>query len=75
MFNPTIPKDMTNYKCITKQGHWYFQAHDHMDALRLALFYCWRDGEDFVSVQPTGGGGDFTLRAVLIGRDGSVQTL
>ena len=36
------------YTCTTKQGRWDFFADNDIDAVRLALFYCWRDGEDFV---------------------------
>lgn len=37
---------MYEYKCFTRQGSWRFYADSDTDALRLALFYCWRDGED-----------------------------
>lgn len=64
-----------NYRCITRQGSWKFEAANHIEAMRLALFYCWRDGEDFVSVEPEGTSEDFTLRIILVERDGSAQTL
>lgn len=42
---------MRDYICFTKQGKWNFQADNDFDAMRLALFYCWRDDEDFIKVQ------------------------
>lgn len=66
---------MNNYKCIIKQGYWYFQAADHLDAVRLALFYCWRDNEDFVGITPSGLGGNYTIKVIVVDKNGSVQTL
>lgn len=37
---------MKEYICYTKQGHWTFYADNDIEAMRLALFYCWRDNED-----------------------------
>lgn len=37
---------MYEYIGYTKQGQWRFYADSDLDALRLALFYSWRDGED-----------------------------
>lgn len=39
------------YTCITKQGKWNFYADDDFEAIRLSLFYCWRDGDTFVRVE------------------------
>ena len=38
---------MYEYVCYTKQGNWRFYADSDIDAMRLSLFYCWRDNEDF----------------------------
>ena len=53
---------MYEYICITKQGKWKFFADSDIDAMRLALFYCWRDGEDFINVRFSKGCEDYTLR-------------
>ena len=42
---------MYEYICFTKQGKWKFYADSDTDAMRLALYYCWRDGEDFIKVR------------------------
>ena len=34
-----------NYTAYTDEGHWDFYAADHMDAMRKALWFCFRDGE------------------------------
>ena len=34
---------MYEYIGYTKQGHWRFYADSDIDAMRLSLFYCWRD--------------------------------
>ena len=39
------------YTCITTTGKWNSYADNDIDAMRLALFYCWRDGEDFDRVE------------------------
>ena len=38
---------MKQYTCYTDRGKWNFEAYNDKDALRLALFYCWRDDEEF----------------------------
>lgn len=60
------------YTCNTKQGRWDFFADNDIDAVRLALFYCWRDGEDFVSIKSPN---NHTLRICLIDNHNSIQTL
>lgn len=63
---------MKEYICYTKQSHWTFYADNDIDAMRLALFYCWRDGEDFVSIKSPN---NHTLRICLIDNHNSIQTL
>lgn len=46
---------MKTYKCHTKNNWWTFEANDDLDAVRLALYYCWRDGETFKSVETWSG--------------------
>lgn len=66
---------MFEYKCFTRQGSWRFYADSDTDALRLALFYCWRDGEDFIKVQNNFGGQSYTLRLCKIDKTNSITTL
>lgn len=66
---------MYEYICTTKQGKWKFYADNDMDAMRLALFYSWRDGEDFIKVQSNFGGQPYTLRICMIDKTNSIQTL
>ncbi len=42
---------MYEYVCYTNRGKWKFCAEDDIDAMRLALFYCWRDGEEFIKIE------------------------
>jgi len=66
---------MYEYICYTKQGKWKFYADNDIDSLRLALFYCWRDGEDFIKVESNFGGKPYTLRLCMIDKTNSIQTL
>ena len=67
---------MYEYVCYTNVRKWKFYADSDIDAMRLALFYCWRDGEDFIKIET----GIFTskhktLRICLIDDKNSIQTL
>lgn len=55
---------MYEYKCFTTEGSWKFFADSDLDAVRLALFYCWRDGEGFHYIERIGKG--YTLSITLI---------
>lgn len=66
---------MYEYICTTKQGKWKFYADNDTDAMRLTLFYSWRDGEDFIKVQSNFGGQPYTLRICMIDKTNSIQTL
>ncbi len=35
------------FKVFTDQGSWLIEAPSVTDAFRQALYYCWRDGEEF----------------------------
>lgn len=63
---------MHEYTCNTKQGKWKFYADNDIDAMRVALFYCWRDGEDFISVEAANRS---TLRICRIDYRNSIQAL
>ena len=49
------------YTCITKSGKWNFYADNDFEAIRLGLFYCWRDGDTFIKVQFVKGCENYTL--------------
>lgn len=76
---------MYEYVCYTKQGNWRFYADSDIDAMRLSLFYCWRDNEDFIKVEsatlgssPSGASlakNPYTLRLCKIDTTNSIQTL
>ncbi len=66
---------MYEYICYTKQGKWKLFADNDIDSLRLSLFYCWRDGEDFIKVESNFGGKPYTLRLCMIDKTNSIQTL
>lgn len=66
---------MYEYICTTKQGKWKFYADNDTDAMRLALFYSWRDGEDFIKVESKSGSQQYTLRICVIDKTNSIQTL
>ena len=52
---------MQEYICHTNRGNWKFYAEDDIDAMRVALYYCWRDGTDFIKVES----GIFSKRKTL----------
>lgn len=43
--------------------------------MRLALFFCWRDGEDFIKIEYGGFAKHRTLRICLIDDKNNFQTL
>lgn len=63
------------YICHTKQGSWKFYADSDIDAMRLALFFCWRDGEDFIKIEYGGFAKHRTMRICLIDDNNNIQTL
>lgn len=66
---------MYEYICFTKQGKWKFYADNDIDAMRTALYYCWRDGEDFDRVELGKYSKTHTLRICRIDDRNSIQTL
>ena len=41
---------MNEYKVYTKTGWWRIDASDDVEAMRKALWFCWRDNEEFVKI-------------------------
>ena len=66
---------MYEYVCYTKQGNWRYYADSDLDAVRLALYYSWRDNEDFIRVESATLGKPYTLRLCKIDKTNSIQTL
>lgn len=65
---------MNEYKCYTNKGYWKFYADDSKDAMRMALFLCWRDGEEFDHIEGGTFGHTYTLRICKI-ENNDLQTL
>lgn len=66
--------EQKKYSCYTDQGSWYFYADNDVDAMRVALWLCWRDGEQFDSIKPHDGPSR-VLRITCIHSNGSIETL
>ena len=66
---------MYEYVCYTKQGNWRYYADSDLDAVRLALYYSWRDNEDVIKVESATLGKPYTLRLCKIDKTNSIQTL
>ena len=66
---------MYEYVCYTKQGNWRYYDDSDLDAVRLALYYSWRDNEDFIKVESATLGKPYTLRLCKIDKTNSIQTL
>ncbi|MDE6785416.1 MAG: hypothetical protein K2N35_03870 [Muribaculaceae bacterium] len=52
---------MALYTCYTDCGKWQFEAYNDKDAIRLALYYCHLDGEDFIKIEGRKGFVPYTL--------------
>lgn len=57
---------MNEYKVYTKTSWWRIDAEDDVDALRRALWYCWRDNEEFVKIVRENYCSPYTLRIAVI---------
>lgn len=57
---------MNEYKVYTKTSWWRIDASDDVDALRRALWYCWRDNEEFVKIVRENLSSPYTLRIAVI---------
>ena len=52
---------MYEYICFTNKGKFKFLADDDFDAMRRALWFCWRDGLDFERIEFRKSGENYTL--------------
>lgn len=57
---------MNEYKVYTKSGYWRIDAYDDADAMRKALWFCWRDNEEFVKIVREKSSNPYTLRIAVI---------
>ncbi len=42
---------MQEYVCYTNMGKWKFYAENDIDAMRVALYYCHMDKEEFIKIE------------------------
>lgn len=42
---------MLKFKVFTDKGHWMIEADTVTDAFRKALWFAWRDGEEFLYME------------------------
>ena len=42
---------MQEYICHTNRGKWKFYAEDDIDAMRVAPYYCYLDGEECIKIE------------------------
>ena len=57
---------MNEYKVYTKSCYWLIYADDDVDAVRKALWFCWRDNEEFVNIVRENYSNPYTLRIAVI---------
>lgn len=63
---------MSEYICTTDRGRWKYEADaDIADAMRVALFLCWRYGEQFRCVEFRRHGKRTVLRIAVVEPDSS----
>lgn len=66
MSNYINRKKMKKYKVFTDKGSWGIEALDDYDAMRLALFYCWRDDEKFHHIIREDSFAKYELRIAIV---------
>ena len=67
---------MQEYICHTNRGKWKFYAEDDIDAMCVALYYCYLDGEKFIIIESRVFTSKHkTLRICLIDEKNSIYTL
>ena len=57
---------MEEYILHTNRGKFKIQAKDDTDALRLGLYYAWRDEESFLSLERNAKGEHYTIKIAII---------
>ena len=57
---------MNEYKVYIKTGWWRIDASDDVEAMRKALWFCWRDNEEFVKIVRDNLSSPYTLRIAVI---------
>ncbi|MBQ2980094.1 MAG: hypothetical protein IJE18_08315 [Bacteroidaceae bacterium] len=57
---------MNEYKVYTKSCYWIIYADDDVEAMRKALWFCWRDEEEFVKIVRENYHSPYTLRIAVI---------
>ena len=54
------------YKCYTNKGSWKLLAHNDHEAMRKALYFCWRDDENFDRLEYNRCGEHYILRIAVV---------
>lgn len=57
---------MNEYQVYTKSNWWRIEADDDVEALRKALWFCYRDDEEFVKIVRENYHSPYTLRIAVI---------
>lgn len=60
---------LTEFKVYTNKGSWAIEADttDVRDALRKALWFCWRDGEEFDHMESSTGNTSYRIAVIYNG--------
>ncbi len=64
---------MYEYRCYTTLGSWTFNADDDHEAMRKALWFCWRDNEGFHYVERVSLG--YKLSIARFDNNHSIETI
>ncbi len=65
----------TKYTVYTTTASWHIYAYSDQDAMRRALWFCWRDGEEFVKIERYDCGKTITLRICRIDGNNNITSI
>lgn len=67
--------EQKEYKVCTEQGHFKILAYNDIDAMRIALWYCWQDGYDFIRIESSMFSNRYTLGIYMVDKHNNLSTL
>lgn len=67
--------EQKEYKVFTEQGNFNILAYDDSDAMRIALWLCWRDGNDFLKIESASFSNRYTLGIYMVDKHNYLTTL
>lgn len=67
--------EQKEYKVCTEQGNFKILAYNDIDAMRIALWYCWQDGYDFIKVESNSLLNHYTLGIYIVDKHNNLSTL